>query len=243
LLDETEALSSAATDLKRKLDKMELELARPPKPMLKKQIIARYEKLPKMGRPIELEVPMNNNKSVAAQNDDKEVLKTPKQLTASTKTKFKSTGSKSQQKLKYSRTNGIKQQRKIKKVSYSLISIGPCFLGFKNEGNESKKFIKIIVEPKIPKEVKKTISKDSRLNRKRTLAETLCQNNDPFGCSKSETSDVSTKINRIEKRPKIDIGDIYEQMRETFWSAHSSSLKIPLSQAQRDAYDQMLDEF
>ena len=71
----------------------------------------------------------------------------------------------------------------------------------------------------------------------------MCQNNDPFGCSKSETSDVSTKINRIEKRTKIDIGDIYEQMRETFWSAHSSSLKIPLSQAQRDAYDQMLDEF
>ena len=192
---------------------------------------------------------MNNNKSVTAQNDEYQVLKTPKQLTASTKEKFKSTKSKSEsklspskeQKLKYSRSNGIKQQRKIKKVSHSFISIGPCFQG--NEGNESKNFIKIIVEPKIPKEVKKTISKDSRLNRKRTLAETLCQNNDPFGCSKSETSDVSTKINRIEKRPKIDIGDIYEQMRETFWSAHSSSLKIPLSQAQRDAYDQMLDEF
>ena len=129
LLDETETLSSTATNLKRKLDKMELELARPPKPMLKKQIIARYEKLPKMGRPIELEVPMNNNKSVAAQNDDKEVLKTPKQLTASTKEKFKSTKSKSEsklspskeQKLKYSRSNGIKQQRKIKKVSHSLI--------------------------------------------------------------------------------------------------------------------------
>ena len=125
MLDETETLSSTATNLKRKLDKMELELARPPKPMLKKQIIARYEKLPKMGRPIELEVPMNNNKSVAAQNDDNQVLKTP----ASIKVKFKSTKSKSksklspskEQKLKYSRSNGIKQQRKIKKVSHSLI--------------------------------------------------------------------------------------------------------------------------
>ena len=98
---------------------------------------------------------------------------------------------------------------------------------------------------KIPKEVKKTISKDSRLNRKRTLAETLCQNNDPFGCSKSdETTEVSNKINsRIEKRPKMDIGNIYEKMRQDFWSAHSSSLKTPLSQAQSDAYDQMLDEF
>ena len=114
-----------------------------------------------------------------------------------------------------------------------------------NVGIDSQIFIKIIVEPKIPKEVKKTISKDSRLNRKRTLAETLCQNNDPFGCSKSdETTEVSNKINsRIEKRQKMDIGDIYEQMRRDFWSAHSSSLKKPLSQAQSDAYDQMLDEF
>ena len=47
----------------------------------------------------------------------------------------------------------------------------------------------------------------------------------------------------IEKRQKMNIGDIYEQMRQDFWSAHSSSLKKPLSQAQSDAYDQMLDEF
>ena len=129
MLDETEKLSSIATDLKRKLDKMELELARPPRPMMKKQILARYEKLPKMGRPTELKsmvpINVNNNKLVAAQNNDKQVLKTP----VLTKTKLKPTETKSEskrspskeQKSKYARSNGIKQHRKIKKVSDFLI--------------------------------------------------------------------------------------------------------------------------
>ena len=84
------------------------------------------------------------------------------------------------------------------------------------------------------------------MNRKRTLAETLCQNTDPFGCPRSgeTTSDLPTKIHsRIKKRPKLDMGNAYEQMRLDFMSAHSSTLKRPLSQAQRDAYDQILDEF
>lgn len=72
----------------------------------------------------------------------------------------------------------------------------------------------------------------------------MCQSNDPFGCSKVDEKTEDIKIHsRIKKRPKIDTRDIYEQMRETFLSAHSSSLKRPLSQAQSDAYDQMLDEF
>ena len=142
MLDETEKLSSIATDLKRKLDNMELELARPPKPMWKKQIIARYEKLPKMGRSTQLTVPrnVNNNKLVAAHNDQQEVLKKPKQLTVSVKTKLKPTEYKSEskrspskhQKSKFSHANGDKRQRKIKKVSHYLALMWTQFLGLKN---------------------------------------------------------------------------------------------------------------
>ena len=130
---------------------MELELARPPKPMWKKQIIARYEKLPKMGRSTQLTVPrnVNNNKLVAAHNDQHEILKKPKQLTVSVKTKLKPTEYKSeskrspskQQKLKYSHANGDKRQRKIKKVSHYLVSMWTQFLGLEHVGNDSQIFI------------------------------------------------------------------------------------------------------
>ena len=133
---------------------MELELARPPKPMWKKQIIARYEKLPKMGRSAQLPVPknVNNNKLIASHNDQQEILKKPKQQAVSAKTKLKPTEYKSetkrspskQQKPKFSHANGDKRQRKIKKVSHYLISMWTQFLGLKihlNVGNDSQIFI------------------------------------------------------------------------------------------------------
>ena len=130
LLDETEKMSSMALDLKRKLDNIEFELARPPRPMLKKRILARYEKLPKMGRSKEAEVvpiSVNNNKSPLVKND-----RLPKNREQST---YVSTNSKSElsqksskkSKEKYSRLDGIDRQHKIKKVSHTLILIWRTF--------------------------------------------------------------------------------------------------------------------
>ena len=122
LLDETEKTSSIVSDLKRKLDKMELELARPPRPMKKKHILARYEKLSKMGRAKEpvvtVQTSVNNNTTVEAKHDQLRVPK-KRELPAcvSTKIKFESENSKSKKpKRKYSR-NGIK------KVRHSLILV------------------------------------------------------------------------------------------------------------------------
>ena len=113
LLDETEKTSSIVSDLKRKLDKMELELARPLRPMKKKHILARYEKLSKMGQ-----TSVNNNTTAEAKHDQLRVPK-KRELPAcvATKIKLESENSKSKKpKEKYSR-NGIK------KVSHSLILV------------------------------------------------------------------------------------------------------------------------
>ena len=130
LLDETEKMSSIALNLKRKLENIEFELARPPRPMLKKRILARYEKLPKMGRTKEAEVTVpisvNNNKS-PVKNDRLEIPKKREQSTyvsAKTKSKSKlSEKSSKKSKEKYSRLDGIDRQHKIKKVSHTLILI------------------------------------------------------------------------------------------------------------------------
>ena len=124
LLDETEKTSSIVSDLKRKLDKIELQLARPPilvhRPMKKKHILARYEKLSKMGQ-----TSVNNNTTAEAKHDQLRVPK-KRELPAcvSTKIKFESVNSKSKSKLSTSKKPKEKYSRNgIKKVSHSLILV------------------------------------------------------------------------------------------------------------------------